>query len=72
MAHDASCPICAARRDDAATWTATRSASQLRASFATRHIPIVMLTARAELADKVRGLEGGANDYVTKPWDSAS
>jgi diguanylate cyclase (GGDEF)-like protein len=41
---------------------------QMRASFATRHIPIVMLTARAETADKVRGLEGGANDYVTKPW----
>jgi diguanylate cyclase (GGDEF)-like protein len=43
---------------------------QLRASFATRHIPVVMLTARTELADKVRGLEGGANDYVTKPWDN--
>ena len=41
---------------------------QMRGSFATRHIPIVMLTARAEMADKVRGLEGGANDYVTKPW----
>ena len=43
---------------------------QIRASFATRHIPIVMLTARTEIADKVRGLEGGANDYVTKPWDN--
>ncbi len=43
---------------------------QIRSSFATRHIPIVMLTARTELADKVRGLEGGANDYVTKPWDN--
>ena len=43
---------------------------QLRACFTTRHIPIVMLTARTEVADKVRGLEGGANDYVTKPWDN--
>jgi PleD family two-component response regulator len=43
---------------------------QLRSSFETRHIPIVMLTARAEQSDKVRGLEGGANDYVTKPWDN--
>ena len=41
----------------------------LRASFNTRHIPIIMLTARTELSDKVRGLEGGANDYVTKPWE---
>jgi PleD family two-component response regulator len=43
---------------------------QLRSSFGTRHIPIVMLTARSEVSDKVRGLEGGANDYVTKPWDN--
>ncbi len=42
----------------------------LRSSFETRHIPIVMLTARIEVSDKVRGLEGGANDYVTKPWDN--
>jgi PleD family two-component response regulator len=41
---------------------------KLRASFATRHIPIIILTAKAELSDKVTGLEGGANDYVTKPW----
>jgi diguanylate cyclase (GGDEF)-like protein len=41
----------------------------LRASFATRHIPIVMLTARSELSDRIQGLEGGANDYITKPWE---
>jgi PleD family two-component response regulator len=41
----------------------------LRSSFTTRHIPIVMLTARTETKDKLSGLEGGANDYVTKPWD---
>jgi len=41
---------------------------RLRASFATRHIPIIILTAKAELPDKLSGLEGGANDYITKPW----
>ncbi|HTO89918.1 MAG TPA: response regulator [Candidatus Sulfotelmatobacter sp.] len=41
---------------------------RLRAAYATRHIPIVMLTAKAEADDKVHGLQGGANDYVTKPW----
>ena len=43
---------------------------QLRASYLTRHIPIIMLTARAESEDKLQGLQGGANDYVTKPWES--
>ena len=41
---------------------------KLRALFATRFIPIIMLTAKTSEADKVLGLEGGANDYVTKPW----
>ena len=34
----------------------------------TRNIPIVMLTARGEEEDKVRGLEVGADDYITKPF----
>ena len=34
----------------------------------TRKIPIIMLTARGEEEDKVRGLEVGADDYVTKPF----
>lgn len=32
-------------------------------------LPIIMLTARAELVDKVLGLESGANDYLTKPFE---
>jgi two-component system phosphate regulon response regulator PhoB len=34
----------------------------------TRDLPIIMLTARAEESDKVAGLEGGADDYITKPF----
>ena len=34
----------------------------------TRNLPIIMLTARAEEDDKVKGLEVGADDYVTKPF----
>ena len=34
----------------------------------TRELPIILLTARAEEADKVAGLEGGADDYLTKPF----
>ncbi len=32
------------------------------------HLPIVILSARDEVSDKVAGLEGGADDYVTKPF----
>jgi DNA-binding response OmpR family regulator len=35
-----------------------------------KSIPIIMLTARTELIDKVLGLETGANDYMTKPFES--
>src|SRR4029079_11084322 len=34
----------------------------------TSELPIIMLTARAEEGDKVAGLEGGADDYITKPF----
>ncbi len=34
----------------------------------TADLPVIMLTARADEADKVTGLEGGADDYVTKPF----
>lgn len=41
---------------------------QLRRGAATRNLPIIMLTARSEEADRVRGLECGADDYVAKPF----
>lgn len=40
----------------------------LRAAPATRRIPIIMLTARTGEADRVTGLDLGADDYVTKPF----
>lgn len=43
-------------------------AQRLRENDATRHVPIIMLTARSENADQVRGLRAGADDYVTKPF----
>ncbi len=42
----------------------------LRSSFLTRHIPVIMLTAKAEVEDRLEGLAGGANDYVVKPWEA--
>ena len=41
---------------------------RLRRQEATKSLPIIMLTARAEEADRVRGLETGADDYLTKPF----
>ncbi|QTH70762.1 phosphate regulon transcriptional regulator PhoB [Pseudoalteromonas xiamenensis] len=43
-------------------------AKKFKQSEYTRQIPIIMLTARGEEEDKVRGLEVGADDYVTKPF----
>ena len=43
-------------------------ARQLRTSTRTRELPIIMLTARGDEADKVAGLEAWVDDYVTKPF----
>lgn len=41
---------------------------QLKTRAETRNVPIIMLSARSEEVDKVRGLETGADDYVVKPY----
>jgi two-component system phosphate regulon response regulator PhoB len=43
-------------------------ARRLRADERTKRLPIIMLTARGDEEDKLRGLETGADDYVTKPF----
>jgi PleD family two-component response regulator len=42
---------------------------QLRSNLRTSHIPILFLTQRDERGDKITGLELGADDYITKPFD---
>ena len=44
---------------------------QLRNRADTRDIPVMMMTARGEEGDRLRGLDGGADDYVTKPFSPA-
>ena len=44
-------------------------AEQLVEDEATSHIPLIFLTARAELRDRARGLELGGVDYITKPFN---
>jgi two-component system, OmpR family, phosphate regulon response regulator PhoB len=44
---------------------------QLKMGTETARIPIIMLSARSEEVDKVRGLETGADDYITKPYSVA-
>ena len=41
---------------------------RLKDDVATRHIPVIMLTAKSGDGDKVAGLRLGADDYVTKPY----
>ncbi|MGI4817389.1 MULTISPECIES: phosphate regulon transcriptional regulator PhoB [unclassified Brevundimonas] len=41
---------------------------RIRSKSETRNLPIIMLTARGEEADRVRGLDTGADDYMTKPF----
>ncbi|MFZ9200500.1 MAG: response regulator, partial [Paracoccaceae bacterium] len=44
---------------------------RIRARPETRGIPVLMLSARSEEVDKVRGLETGADDYIIKPYSVA-
>ena len=45
-------------------------ARRIRNNPDTRDIPIIMLTARGEETDKIRGLDTGADDYITKPFST--
>ncbi len=44
---------------------------QIKSSAGTQKIPVIMLSARSEETDKIRGLETGADDYVVKPYSVA-
>ena len=46
------------------------SRQKLRPNRAHKGIPVILLTAKATQEDKVAGLDAGADDYVTKPFDS--
>jgi two-component system phosphate regulon response regulator PhoB len=48
--------------------TGVKLAQTLKQNEFTRNIPIIMLTARADEDDKVKGLDAGVDDYVTKPF----
>jgi diguanylate cyclase (GGDEF)-like protein len=43
---------------------------EIRNNLRTSNVPVIMLTSRADVDDKIMGLEFGADDYVTKPCDS--
>ena len=41
---------------------------RLKSNYRTGHIPIIMVTAKSELENRLQGFEDGANDYITKPF----
>jgi DNA-binding response OmpR family regulator len=44
--------------------------ARLREEEATRHLPVILLTARVQESDIARGIEAGADDYVKKPFST--
>jgi len=45
--------------------------TRIRQTETLAHIPVILLTATTTAATKLKGIEGGADDYITKPFDSA-
>ena len=45
------------------------AAQKLRSGKKTKDIPILMLSSRAQFEDKMKGIDAGAMDYITKPFD---
>ena len=45
------------------------TASRLKSDAATRSIPILMLSSKAQFEDKMKGIDSGAMDYITKPFE---
>jgi DNA-binding response OmpR family regulator len=43
---------------------------RLRRNESTKHVPVILLTARVQEADIARGIEAGADDYVSKPFST--
>ena len=43
---------------------------KMREDFKMSQIPVIMLSAKGELPERVKGLEGGANDYLIKPYSN--
>jgi signal transduction histidine kinase len=43
---------------------------EIKTDLHTKHIPVILLTAKAELSEKISGLEYGADDYLTKPFNA--
>jgi len=41
---------------------------EIKNNFETSHIPVILLTAKAQIDDKLSGLDSGANDYISKPF----
>jgi len=57
---------------DSRTATVVEFLEELRADARYAELPILMLSSEAEVKDRIRGLRTGANDYIGKPYDTAT